>query len=308
MNIRTVDLNLLVCLDALLAERNVTRAANRVGLSQPAMSNALARLRALFRDPLLIRSGRAMVLSTKGQHLLQSVRAAMDDIRRVLDDEPRFAPASCNHAFSLGTTDYWEFLFLPRLMRIMEGEAPAARVEVKRLVGGQYEPPFDELRSGAFDIAIGFFPQIPATSPDIYQHRLCADRLVAIARATNRRGGGKISLGTYLQLGHVATKYRQAGGTFTVDSVLEGMGRNRVARVVVPHHFTVPYVVAQTGLVGHLPEKMARALCATLPVRIFDPPIKLRPINTVMLWHARTQSEPAHSWFRSLLVRCSGEP
>ncbi|HEX5234524.1 MAG TPA: LysR family transcriptional regulator [Silvibacterium sp.] len=307
MNISTIDLNLLVPLEALLAERSVTRAASRVGLSQPAMSNALARLRAIFRDPLLVRTGRAMALTTRGEALIQPVRNTVSQIRRVMGEENRFTPATCRSSFSLATTDYWEFLFLPRVMRRLQMQAPHVSLEVKRLVAGQFEPPVSDLRSSAFDVAIGFFPQVPITSSDFYSETLCSDMLCSVIGRSNKQIGSRLTLATYLNHGHVVIKYREIGGITSTDSVLARAGKSRNIRLIVPHYFDVPHVVCQTNLIGSLPTRMARKFSSRLPIRILRPPMRLASNNLVMLWHERTHSDPAQVWFRQLLVTVAHE-
>jgi DNA-binding transcriptional LysR family regulator len=305
MNLSSFDLNLLVALEALLAERSVSRAATRVGLSQPAMSNALSRLRTVFRDPLLVRTGRSMALTARGERLILPLRAAIAQIKEVIGEKARFVPATSTQSFSIAATDYWGFVFLPELVRVLEIESPRIVLEIKRLVGGQFEPPIAELRAGAFDVAIGFFPEVPATSPDIYRKQLCTDKLVSIAATTNRRVGKTLTLRRYLELGHVATKYRERGGQATVDSALERMGHSRSVKLIVPHYFEVPLVVSYTDLIGNVPAKMARKFSASLPIKLFRPPVEVQPFNTIMLWHERTESDPAQAWFRNMLIRCS---
>jgi DNA-binding transcriptional LysR family regulator len=269
------------------------------------MSNALSRLRDCFGDPLLVRNGRAMMLTAKGQQLLPAVRDAVVRVQSLLGDEEQFVPRRSNHSFCLATTDYWEFLYLPQLMSNFHRDAPGMTIEIKRLVSGQYEPPLAELRSGEFDIAIGFFPELPATSAEFHRQQLCSDQLVSIVRTGGRSTKGKLTLKTYLQLGHIATKYRESGGVFTVDAALEAIGRRRVSTLTVPHYFIAPYVVAQTDLIGNLPGKMAHRFASLVPIRVVKPPVNARRLDTVMLWHDRAHSDAAHAWLRSLLLRCS---
>jgi DNA-binding transcriptional LysR family regulator len=307
MNISAVDLNLLVPLEALLAERSVTRAALRVGLSQPALSNALARLRAIFGDPLLVRTGRAMALTTRGEALIQPVRAALTQIRSVMGEQNRFSLATCHSSFSLATTDYWEFLFLPRVMRQLQTEAPHVSLEVKRLVAGQFEPPLSELRSSAFDVAVGFFPQVPVTSSDFYSEILCSDVLCSVIGRSNKQIGSRLTLTSYLKHGHVVIKYREIGGMASTDTILARTGKSRNIKLVVPHYFDVPFVVCQTNLIGSLPTRMAKKFSPRLPIRILRSPLRLASNKLIMLWHEKTQSDPAQAWFRRLLIAAARE-
>jgi DNA-binding transcriptional LysR family regulator len=305
VNISSFDLNLLVALEALLTEQSVSRAATRVGLSQPAMSNALSRLRTLFGDPILVRAGRSMTLTARGQQLIFPVRAAISQIQIVIGQNVSFTPATSIQSFSIATTDYWGVVFLPEFVRVIEREAPGIVLEIKRLGGGQFEPPIAELRAGAFDVAIGFFPEVPATSPDIYRQQLCADKLVSIVGAANRRVRKTLTLKKFLELGHVVTKYQNRGGQASVDSALERIGHRRSVKLIVPHYFEVPLVVSHTDLIGNLPFKMAKKFSSTVPLRLLRPPIEVQPFNTVMLWHERTESDPAQAWFRNMLIHLS---
>jgi DNA-binding transcriptional LysR family regulator len=269
------------------------------------MSNTLSRLRTLFRDPILVRAGRQMVLTARGQQLIRPVRATISQIQAVIGENTGFTPATSTQSFSIATTDYWGVVFLPEFVRVLQREAPRTVLEIKRLAGGQFEPPIAELRAGAIDVAIGFFPEVPATSPDIYHRQLCADKLVSIVAIANRRVGKTLTLKTYLELGQVATKYQERGSQTMIDSALERLGHSRSVKLIVPHYFDVPFVVSHTDLIGNLPSKMAKKFSTTLPLRLFSPPIEVQPFNTVMLWHERTESDPAQAWLRNMLIHLS---
>jgi DNA-binding transcriptional LysR family regulator len=246
-----------------------------------------------------------MALTARGQQLIRPVRAAFSQIQIVIGENIGFTPATSTQSFSIAITDYWGVVFLPEFVRVLEREAPGIVLEIKRLVGGQFEPPIAELRAGAIDVAIGFFPEVPATSPDIYHQKLCADKLVSIVRTANRRVGKTLTLKKFLELGQVAVKYQERGGQTMIDSALERMGHSRSVKLIVPHYFDVPFAVSHTDLIGNVPAKMAKKFTTTLPLRLFRPPIEMQPFNTVMLWHERTESDLAQAWFRNMLIHLS---
>jgi DNA-binding transcriptional LysR family regulator len=193
------------------------------------------------------------------------------------------------------TFSYWGVVFLPEFARVLEQEAPGIILEIKRLVGGQFEPPIAELRAGAIDVAIGFFPEVPATSHDIYHQKLCADKLLTIVGAANRRVGRTLTLEKFLELGQVATKYQERGSQTLIDSALERMGHSRSVKLIVPHYFDVPFAVSHTDLIGNVPFKIAKKFSTILPIRLLRLPIEVQPLNSVMLWHERTESDLAQS-------------
>src|ERR1051326_5333442 len=181
MNISAVNLNLLLAFEALLEERNVSRAASRIGLSQPAMSNALARLRQVFGDPLFTRTARGISATARALELAAPVRSGLAQLRNALEVRPHFDPGVSTRSFRVVMTDYAELVFAPPLMRRLEKSAPSVQVVIRR-VERIFVPPESELRKGQFDLAVGFFPEASGLDPRTRLQDLFSEDNVCIMR------------------------------------------------------------------------------------------------------------------------------
>jgi DNA-binding transcriptional LysR family regulator len=297
MNISAVDLNLLAALEALLEERNVTRAARRVGLSQPAMSNALGRLRALFGDELLHRQGPGMELTERGARLVPEVAAALAAIRRVLAPPPAFAPERAEREFVIGLTDYAEALLLPRVVARVARKAPGVVLRGAR-ADNLFLAPEQELAEGRFDLALGFFGPAPAPHGALRGEALWRERNVCVSAANHPRLKGRaVSEDGFLSERHVAVFYRR-GGPGLMDSVLAGRGRARRVSFYTPHFSAVFGVLAESELVAAAPERLAKLYAKSLPLRLRALPVVFPEFEFAMLWHQRRQSDEGLAWLR----------
>ncbi len=301
MNLASLDLNLLLAFEALAEERSVTRAAKRVGLSQPAMSNALARLRAALGDPLFVRAARGIQPTPRAQQLAGPVRAALAQLRAALDQKPAFDPASSSRSFTIATTDYGEFLLMGPLARLVSAEAAGVTLVVRRLER-IFVPPEQELQAGALDAAIGFFPDSTALRPDTYARALAEERNVCIARRGHPRIRQRLTLEQYAAAGHAGIFYASEGPGL-VDNLLAARNLRRRLVVQAPHFVTVPYIVAASDLVATLPERLALAFRRHLPLSVFNLPLPLPTFTLRLVWHQRTHDDPAHQWLRDALAR-----
>jgi DNA-binding transcriptional LysR family regulator len=299
MDIRTVDLNLLVALDALLAERNVTRAAARLKLSQSAMSAALARLRTLFGDPLLLRTSGGMLPTSKGQELVAPVRLVLAEIDRLVQQPGTFDPSGAERTFTIAASDYVEFAILPRLVDFLEARAPRARLAVRPMDFGAVGR---SLEAGEVDLGIlgaGFAP------PSLRSRPLFVERFVCVARKGHARVGERLTLDQYCALDHVLVS--PSGGAFSApaDDALAAIGRTRHVRLSVPHFLLVPEILRRSDLIAVLPERLARGYGDRF--RIFDLPFELAPFSVVAVWHERTHRDPALAWLRQSLADLMSE-
>jgi DNA-binding transcriptional LysR family regulator len=295
MHLRDVDLNLLVAFDALLLERNVTEAAERIGLSQPAMSHALGRLRKLLGDPLLVRTPQGMAPTPRAQALAGPIRQILTQVRQTLKELPAFDPASARQTFTLAATDYAELLLLPRLMERLAIMAPGISLNVLPLGEGM---PKVELESGRLDLALGPFRE---TLSELHHQTLFHERFVCVVRADHPSVGKQLSLKKFLALSHVLISHR---GTVAgvVDLALAAQGLQRHVALATPHFLIAPLVVAQTNLILTLAERVARFFAAHLPLRLLEPPVKLSGFDTPQIWHERMHHDPAHQWLRGVLA------
>lgn len=298
MDSTSIDLNLLAVLDALLGERNVTRAARRIHLSQPATSNALSRLRHLFDDPLLVRSGRGLVLTPRAESLIGPVRAAMEQIDVALGTADAFDPASSKATFTIATSDALQIGLAPALLARLAAEAPGVRLvcapleNVRKDLGDPL--PEHELATGQIDLAIGYFSQ-----PKAHHHvkPLFDGDFVCVARKGHPVVGPDITLRQFVDLGHVViTSAHHAHGT--VDSVLARRKLARRVAVVVPQYSVVPYLLMRSDHIAVLPRRLAEGFERAFGLQLIEPPVALAKYTITQVWHERTHRSAAHRWLR----------
>jgi DNA-binding transcriptional LysR family regulator len=303
MNIDNMDLNLLRALDVLVRERNVTRAGRALGLSQPAMSNALTRLRALTGDPLLVRSPDGMLPTPRALELAEPVRQALALLSRAVSEHDRFEPAAALHNFRIALMDHSAFVFMPPIVKRMAALAPEVTVEAVAWRGDDLN--YRELQAGEIDLllTVGSFGDAPA---GIYRRRLFADRFACLVREDHPLVGETLDLETYVQLSHVLVSPR-GGRRGLVDDALEARGLSRRVAVVVPHFMTAPWLVSQTDFIVTMSEYVARPLGALLPLAFHEPPLEFAKGSWFQLWHERTHYHPAHRWFRDQVAAIAAE-
>jgi DNA-binding transcriptional LysR family regulator len=297
-----VDLNLLVALDALLAERSVTRAATRIGVTQSAMSHSLARLRALTGDELLVRGREGMMPTVRGDGLARPVRQALEDIARALAPPVPFDPATARARVVIGTSDYGELVLLPRVVARLAREAPGFDLRIVTLS----EPMAEPLAAGSIDLAIAPF-RPGDEKPGIYAKRLFDDGFVCVVRQGHPLADKKLTLARFVAAAHalIAPRGREGG---TVDAALERLGMQRRVAVAVPHFLIAPHVVAASDLLLTLARRVADVLARPLGLAILAPPPELRLEGFTMssAWHERTHGDPAQRWLRNVLVEEAG--
>jgi DNA-binding transcriptional LysR family regulator len=305
MNLQSIDLNLLLAFEALMEERNVTRAARRVGLSQPAMSNALTRLRRTFEDPLLVRTPGAMTPTHTAQALIEPIRNALGQLRIAFETKPSFDAAASRRGFHVLTNDYAEIILLARLVGTIRKQAPGVSIRVHR-PPNVFQPPSRTALSDSYDLAIGFFPDALSLDASVRSDLLFEDENVCIASATHPTIRGKISLRQFASEGHVAVFYKSEGPG-VIDTILSQKGLTRKLAVLAPHFASVPFVVAESNLIATVPKRLAIKLRGTLKLQLLPLPIALPALRLSMLWHERMDADPAHAWLRGLAVETAGE-
>jgi DNA-binding transcriptional LysR family regulator len=299
MNITAVNLNLFVAFDALLTASSVSRAAKHVGVTQSAMSNSLRHLRELFGDPLFLRSSHGIVPTPRARDLAGPVREALRLLERTLS--PRlFDPATSTRTFVLITSDYAEFVLLPRLLAQVGKHAPGVRIQM--LPWGLHHVP-EELARGTADLMIGFYDKVPA------HHRetiLFEERYACIVRKGHPRVRNRLTLRTYVTLKHVMVT-QSPGAQSGIDRALAELGHSRDVSLRVSHFLNVPSLVASTDLVAALSRRVAEPFARMLPLRLFEPPLQLSAGRVGMVWHESFEDDPAHRWLRGLVAEvCAG--
>ena len=288
------DLHLLRCFEALLAERNVSRAASKLDLSQPAMSHALARLRTLFDDPLLVKAPGGMTPTARALALEEGVRAALSAAYRLLEQPTHFVPAESRQTFSIMTAEYVEYLLLPRLMARLEQAAPHVRV---RFRAAQRERALEWLERGELDFRFGWWPE---SAPTLRAKRLMRDPLVCIARQGHPTITGSLTDEEFLGTPHVLHQ-RMGVVRQTVEQAAAARHRQLPVRLEVQDALAMCNAVVHSNLLGTLPERFATALASKFPLQVLPIPLAMPDVRQAMYWHERTHQEPGHQWFRQLI-------
>jgi DNA-binding transcriptional LysR family regulator len=294
----SLDLNLLLALDALLAERNVTRAAARVGVTQSAMSHALARLREMIGDPLLVRTKGEMVPTMRAEALAVPMRRAFREIETALAAPSPFNPKTATNRVTIATSDYAELVMLPQLVERLSREAPGIDVRVRQTENDM----LNGLRGGSIDLAIlPTFPQV--TEAGVFSRRLFDDELVCVMRKKHPLAKRKLTLARYVAASHVLIAPRGTEGGL-IDDALARLKRKRRVAFMVPHFLIAPHLVTTTDLLLTMASRVARVLEEPLHLLIkpVPPEIHTAPSFTMACtWHERTHHDPALRWFRELL-------
>lgn len=299
MNIRGADLNLLVVFEALMGERSVSRAARRLGLSQPATSNALARLRQLFEDPLLVRRGNAMVPTPRALELAGHVHAGLAHLQAALEGRGVFDARASTRSFTIASHDYASFVVLAPLVRRLREHAPGVTVQVKSL---DARGSIEALGRGEIDLALGVGNTLPQEYP---REPLFEDGYVVLAREGHPRLGKRLTLERFVQLDHLlVSPFGNRRGV--VDTALAQRGYERRVALWVPHFLLAPAIVAQTDLVVTLAERVALELAPRHGLRVLPPPLEVPRFVTSQSWDPRHEHEPANRWLRQE-VRASVE-
>jgi DNA-binding transcriptional LysR family regulator len=293
VNLAAIDLNVLVALDAVLSERNVTRAAARIGRSQPATSHALNRARELFKDPLVVRVRGALELTARARLVAPRIHRLLRDLGAVLDAHKDFDPAAVE-CVTIGATDYVGFVLLPYLFQILQEVAPRLSVRIRTVEGPDA---LDPLVSGVVDVAVGTFPQTPA---GLRFEQLFGEEFVCVRRRATGRSASRVSVGEFAALGHVLVVSPSAGQG-PVDYALARRGRSRHIVAYVPQFLVAPSIVAATNLVLTTGRRIAERLAPSLDLELFAPPFALKPFGVRMVWHPRTEDDSVGRWLRSAL-------
>lgn len=301
MNLRRLDLNLLVIFDALMTERNVTRAARRVALSQPAVSNALSRLRHYLKDELFVRGPDGMLPTPRALELAPQVHSALAALEQALDPLA-FDPATAERSFTIDTNDYMVSAVIPPLMRRLAESAPFIDVRVLPAAGKAFE----RLDAGDADFALGAFGDIP----ERFGHALIDDnKFSCMMRAGHPLARGKLDLERFAAVPHLLITPRGDPQGF-VDQALAEHGLKRRIALTVNHFTVVPPIIAETDLIVTLPRRIAEPYAARYGLVIRPSPVAIPPSFSQihLLWHKRLGEHPAHAWFRELLVSIVTRP
>src|SRR4051794_17497638 len=294
MNLGGLDLNLLVALDALLSERSVTRAARRVGLSQPGMSNALARLRRLLDDPLLVRQGATLVPTARADALTGPVHDALELIRSALEGQRSFDPATDRRSFRLSCSDYSVLMLIGPLVRAVAADAPGVLVEViPRLADAGRA-----LQHGDVDLVIEP-PEIMGDT-DLESLRLWDDRWECCVWEGNARVGKRMTIERYTALGHLIYSMGGSGQPVALpDLHLARLGVPRRIELSVESFLLAPFPRRAPALAPPTPRGADPSPRRTGDIRALEAPVEFPPLVETLWWHSRATADPAHAWLRA---------
>ena len=293
------EFGLLATLDALLQEGSVTGAARRVGLSTPAMSHALARIRERLGDPILVRSGRGMLLTPRAEALKPRVHSVVTEARQVLEPERPFVARELSRTFVVHVTDYVLTMLGVVVDRILREEAPDACV---RFVPNTPDDP-GQLRDGGSDLAVGIYGDLPS---EMRGRQLLTDRFVCVVRKAHPTVGKRLSLEQFVALSHIQVAPRSKPGGY-LDDVLRQKGLQRTVARAVPYFVTALQLAAETDYVLTISERIAVRLAPSFGLRIMEVPVALRPYALSLVWHPRVDGDAAHRFLRDVFSRAARE-
>lgn len=295
MHIDELDLNLLAVMEAMLRERNVSRAAQGLGLTQSAMSHALNRLRQYFDDPLFIKAGLMMEPTPKAVGLREAVVEVMATVRQRILSEASFNPSTAQREFTLCITDMGELVFLPTLLKRLRKEAPGCTIRTLQVPAEQIE---GLLATGEADLALGSY----RTAPDgLYKQRLFMHSFTTIVHVSNTRVKQRIGLRLFEKTPQIVVTLSGKGGT-AYDSVLEEKGVRRHIILRTPHFLIVPLLIEQQpDLIATVPLELAHVYARYGNVRAVAPPFELPSFAINQYWHPLFHHEPALMWLRDLI-------
>ena len=297
MDLHGIDLNLLVAFDALMAERSVTRAGARIGRTQPAMSAALSRLRALLRDELFVRSPTGLQPTPRALDLAEPLGRALADIQRTLEFTQVFDPQSSAVTFNLGLSEHPAFVLLPRLVEALQGAAPAITLRVRSFTAR--DEAMAMLDAGGVDLTVSVPPATAAGR--ILTRPLFEERFVCIVRRGHPAAGAPLDMDTFLGLSHLLVS--PEGDRFGyVDAALARQGLTRRLALTLPLMQAAPALIVRSDMIATVMGGAVAASGLAHELCVLDPPLDLEPVQFVMAWHRRNDVHPAQRWFRNCIA------
>jgi len=298
-DLRRLDLNLLVTLDVLLSEHNVTRAAQRLNFSQPSVSVHLAKLRDIFGDPLLLPGPRGMRPTARADELREPLRQALEGLQRAVSPADPFDPARATHTWSVAAADYGELTIVQPALAGLRAAAPGTRLAV---LGSAPSRMARQAEQGEIDLALHATQYAP---PGLRHRVLFSERYVLAGRAGHPRLKRRPTLAQFCALDHLIVS--PDGGSFHgfTDDALAAAGVARRVVLSVPHFLFALSALAGTDLVAMLPSRLVRGNPA---LKLVEPPVEVPGFEMAMFWHERSHRDPAHQWLREHLAASVEQP
>ena len=293
---RNVNLNLLKVFDAVMRERNITRAAARLCVSQPAISNALSSLRALYADELFIRTPKGVAPTAKALEIAGPIRESLQLVDDTLENNLEFRPESLHRQFTVALTDYGELHFLPYIISELNISAPGVEVVCLPEPGATLRP---EMRSGTVDLV---WDWVRIDDPQYHVGLIFQDRSYCVARRDHPKVNAGLSPDDFLELEHVALRPTRTHIPM-IERELEKQGLQRKVVAEVSHLLAMPGIVANTDLVAYLPQRLATFYAGQMDLAICPNPVFSHPVPVYQMWHKHLDDDTGHAWFRGLLQR-----
>lgn len=293
VNLRRLDLNLLVTLDVLLAEQNVTRAAERLHISQPAVSVHLAKLRDLLEDPLLLPGPRGMRPTARAESLREPLREALESLSRAVAPAAPFEPGNADLTWRLAATDYTESTIVLPLLQRLRGEAPKTRLAVLDLEPARLER---QAEQGIVDLIFHTTENAPES---LHRKALFTERYVLVGRRGHPKLKRRPTLRQFCELDHTIVSQDGGGFRASTDDALAALGMSRRVVFSVPHFLFLRTALANTDLVAMAPERLVRDDPA---LQVTAAPVELPGFEISMYWHERVHRDPAHRWLRECIA------
>jgi len=291
--LRNIDLNLIKVFNSVLREQSISRAADNLSVSQPAVSNALRRLRELYDDPLFIRSATGMIPTPKAQELAGPIQAALIEIEKTINASEQFSPGTSQRVINAALTDYGEYYFLPEIVRRLTKIAPGVELVCVPTPGSSLSL---EMKSGAIDLV---WDWVQIDDPDFYIEPIFSDPGYCLARKNHPMIDGDLNLETFLQVEHIALRPTRRHNP-RVERALEKMGMARKVVTEVSHLVVMPQIVATTDLIATVPERLARKYARELDLQVIRSPVYEDEVTVYQMWHKHFEDDEGHRWFREL--------
>lgn len=302
LNLLKLDLNLLLVLCALLEERNVTNAGEKVGLSQSATSHALGRLRQVFNDPLLVRSPKGMIPTPRALELIEPLKQILLDIDQLIQPNI-FEPKTAQGTLQLATSEYGTTVILPLVLNQISQQAPQLNVECDHWRSNI----LDLLRDGVIDLGLGVL-NLPEAN-EFRVQKLLVEDFVSVVRADHPITQMELTVESYISCLHVLITITNSSvsaipnsPTSHIDTVLSNLGVKRRVMLKLPHFLSAPLIVAQTDLIITMPRRIAMLFAKYNDLAILEPPIELGQYNYIQVWHESRHNDPRHIWLRELVA------
>jgi DNA-binding transcriptional LysR family regulator len=295
-----IDLNQLVLFQQLMVERRVSKVAEKLGLTQPAVSNTLAKLRRQFGDELFVRTPTGMMPTPFAEQLAEPIGYALGMIHSGLNQQSRFDPASVKRSVTIGMTDIGEIVFLPALVERLRQEAPGVSLSTVRTTATNLR---DDMEAGKVDLAIGPLPQLKS---GFFQRRLFRQRYVCLFRKDHALDRKRLTLADFKAADHLVIV--SAGtGHGKVDELIRRAGVERTMRLTIPHFVSVGHILRRSDMVATVTERLAESLAEPFDLTFRPHPIDLPEIAINVFWHAKVHRSPVHQWLRGVVFELFGE-